>query len=206
VSRAVQNHRDVGYVFAGSEPSLMERMLGPKRPFYKAGPVIRLEKIPSAEFAAFIVKPAGQTPLSALAMAELAGRAGVPPGVFNVITGSAREIGDARHQVLRARHDSQGRSEHRPPDQRARDRWPEFQYLSSDGLVADLKPALRQQILNIAIAQCEAKVEPNCAGPEAASALPLIGSKRKSVPRISTGAIYGWSGDVIRPSDPLLEQ
>ena len=43
-----------GYVFAGSEPSLMERMLGPKRPFYKAGPVMRLEKIPADEFAAFI--------------------------------------------------------------------------------------------------------------------------------------------------------
>jgi len=41
----------------------------------------------------FIVKPAGQTPLSALAMAELAARAGVPPGVFNVITGAPREIG-----------------------------------------------------------------------------------------------------------------
>jgi hypothetical protein len=32
----------------------MERMLTPKRPFYKAGPVIRLDKIPEAEFAAFI--------------------------------------------------------------------------------------------------------------------------------------------------------
>jgi len=41
----------------------------------------------------FIVKPAGQTPLSALAMAELAARAGVPAGVFNVITGGARDIG-----------------------------------------------------------------------------------------------------------------
>jgi uncharacterized protein len=51
---AVQHQRQVGYVFAGSEPSLMERMLGPKRPFYKAGPVLRLEKIPAAEFAAFI--------------------------------------------------------------------------------------------------------------------------------------------------------
>ncbi len=51
---AVQQQRDVGYVFAGSEPSLMERMLGPKRPFYKAGPVIRLDKIPGEEFAAFI--------------------------------------------------------------------------------------------------------------------------------------------------------
>src|SRR5207248_5463649 len=51
---AVQHQRDVGYVFAGSEPSLMERMLGPKRPFYKAGPVIRLDKIPPDEFATFI--------------------------------------------------------------------------------------------------------------------------------------------------------
>ena len=44
---AVQHQRQVGYVFAGSEPSLMERMLGPQRPFYKAGPVMRLEKIPA---------------------------------------------------------------------------------------------------------------------------------------------------------------
>jgi hypothetical protein len=51
---AVQHQRNVGYVFAGSEPSLMERMLGPKRPFYKAGPVIRLDKIPADEFAAAI--------------------------------------------------------------------------------------------------------------------------------------------------------
>jgi uncharacterized protein len=48
---AVQHQREVGYVFAGSEPSLMERMLGAKRPFYKAGPVMRLEKIPALEFA-----------------------------------------------------------------------------------------------------------------------------------------------------------
>jgi uncharacterized protein len=51
---AVQHQRAVGYVFAGSEPTLMERMLTPKRPFYKAGPVMRLEKIPAEEFAAFI--------------------------------------------------------------------------------------------------------------------------------------------------------
>jgi len=51
---AVQHQRDVGYVFAGSEPSLMEQMLTPKRPFYKAGPVMRLEKIPADEFAAFL--------------------------------------------------------------------------------------------------------------------------------------------------------
>jgi len=40
-----------------------------------------------------IVKPATQTPLSALAMAELAQRAGVPAGVFSVLTGGARVIG-----------------------------------------------------------------------------------------------------------------
>lgn len=40
-----------------------------------------------------VVKPAGQTPLSALALAELAHRAGVPAGVFNVITGDSRAIG-----------------------------------------------------------------------------------------------------------------
>jgi succinate-semialdehyde dehydrogenase/glutarate-semialdehyde dehydrogenase len=36
-----------------------------------------------------VIKPPEQTPLSALALAELAHRAGFPPGVFNVITGSA---------------------------------------------------------------------------------------------------------------------
>ena len=51
---AVQHQRSVGYVFAGSEPSLMERMLGPKRPFYKAGPVMRLQKIPPDIFSSFI--------------------------------------------------------------------------------------------------------------------------------------------------------
>lgn len=52
----------------------------------KAGPAL-------AAGCAFVCKPASETPLSALAMAELAQRAGIPPGVFSVITGSAREIG-----------------------------------------------------------------------------------------------------------------
>jgi uncharacterized protein len=51
---AAQHQRTVGYVFAGSEPSLMEKMIGPRRPFYKAGPVMRLQKIPSGVFAEFI--------------------------------------------------------------------------------------------------------------------------------------------------------
>ena len=40
-----------------------------------------------------VVKPASATPFSALALAELAERAGVPKGVFNVVTGSASGIG-----------------------------------------------------------------------------------------------------------------
>src|SRR5690606_28207127 len=40
-----------------------------------------------------VVKPASQTPFSALALAVLAEEAGVPSGVFSVVTGSASEIG-----------------------------------------------------------------------------------------------------------------
>ncbi len=40
-----------------------------------------------------VIKPASQTPFSALALAELGERAGIPAGVLSVITGSATEIG-----------------------------------------------------------------------------------------------------------------
>lgn len=75
---AVQQQRSVGYIFAGSEPSLMEQMLTPKRPFYKAGPVMRLERIPEDEFAAFLERrfaKSGIRPEEGLgaAIVELAG-------------------------------------------------------------------------------------------------------------------------------------
>jgi succinate-semialdehyde dehydrogenase/glutarate-semialdehyde dehydrogenase len=41
----------------------------------------------------FVVRPAAETPFSALALAVLAEQAGIPAGVFNVITGQARPIG-----------------------------------------------------------------------------------------------------------------
>jgi succinate-semialdehyde dehydrogenase/glutarate-semialdehyde dehydrogenase len=41
-----------------------------------------------------VCKPAGETPLTALALAALAERAGMPPGVFNLITGKASAIGE----------------------------------------------------------------------------------------------------------------
>jgi succinate-semialdehyde dehydrogenase/glutarate-semialdehyde dehydrogenase len=40
-----------------------------------------------------VVKPASATPFSALALAELAGRAGIPAGVFSVVTGASSAIG-----------------------------------------------------------------------------------------------------------------
>jgi hypothetical protein len=78
VRAAVQHQRHVGYVFAGSEPSLMERMLGPKRPFYKAGPVMRLEKIPEEIFASFIESRFSKTGIKpeagmGMAIVDLAG-------------------------------------------------------------------------------------------------------------------------------------
>jgi len=52
----------------------------------KAGPAL-------AAGCTLVCKPATQTPYSALALAELAQRAGVPAGVFNMITGNAAAIG-----------------------------------------------------------------------------------------------------------------
>src|SRR5437660_4636429 len=121
VRAAVQHQRSVGYVFAGSEPSLMERMLGPKRPFYKAGPVMRLEKIPAEEFEAFIDAAFGRSrmkPEDGLggAIVELAGN--LPYDVQRLAhetwdevraTGSRRATLDHLHQALTrllAEHDT----------------------------------------------------------------------------------------------------
>lgn len=53
----------------------------------KAGPAL-------AAGCTLVLKPASQTPLSALALAVLAERAGIPAGVFSVVTGPARPIGE----------------------------------------------------------------------------------------------------------------
>ncbi|MEH7386120.1 NAD-dependent succinate-semialdehyde dehydrogenase [Bacillus sp. JJ1521] len=50
-----------------------------------------------------VVKPASQTPLTAIRLAELAGEAGIPKGVINVVTGNARAIGDAWLEDSRVR-------------------------------------------------------------------------------------------------------
>lgn len=62
----------------------------------KAGPAL-------AAGCTIVIKPAGQTPYSALAMAELAMRAGIPAGVVNVVTGEARAIGKAMTESPKVR-------------------------------------------------------------------------------------------------------
>src|SRR5204862_5715745 len=50
-----------------------------------------------------VLKPAGQTPLSALLLAELETEEGLPPGWLNVLVGPASEIGDVLIEVERVR-------------------------------------------------------------------------------------------------------
>ena len=75
--RPITHHQPVGVVFAITPWNFPMSMIARKTaPALAAGcPVL--------------VKPASATPYSALAMAELAHRAGFPAGVFNVLTGSA---------------------------------------------------------------------------------------------------------------------
>ncbi|MFT4064728.1 NAD-dependent succinate-semialdehyde dehydrogenase [Paraburkholderia sp.] len=54
----------------------------------KAGPAL-------AAGCTMVLKPSEETPLSAFALAVLAGRAGIPPGVFNIVSGDAVAIGGA---------------------------------------------------------------------------------------------------------------
>jgi len=80
-SRAVIIKQPVGVVAAITPWNFPNAMIT-----RKAGPAL-------AAGCAFVCKPAAETPLSALAIAELAHRAGIPAGVFSVITGKASEIG-----------------------------------------------------------------------------------------------------------------
>lgn len=51
-----------------------------------------------------VLKPAPETPLTALALAELGQRAGLPPGVLNVVTGDAVAIGQALFDAPEVRY------------------------------------------------------------------------------------------------------
>ena len=74
----------------------------------KAGPAL-------AAGCTFVCKPAAETPFSALALAELAERAGMPAGVFSVITGKASEIGGEMTDRKSTRLNSSHRNTSRMP-------------------------------------------------------------------------------------------
>ena len=56
IRNQVQQQREIGYVFAGSQPSLMKEMLSARRPFHKAGPQMFLDKIPAGDWKEFIAR------------------------------------------------------------------------------------------------------------------------------------------------------
>src|SRR5690554_561184 len=84
-------------------PSSSSRLLVIKQPVgvcaaitpwnFPAAMITRKAAAALAAGCTMVIKPASATPFSALALAVLAEEAGVPPGVFSVVTGSASEIG-----------------------------------------------------------------------------------------------------------------
>ncbi|MDO9345480.1 MAG: NAD-dependent succinate-semialdehyde dehydrogenase [Pseudomonas sp.] len=95
------------------QPSVDKRILVTKEPIGVAAAItpwnfphamITRKVAPAlAAGCAMVLRPASQTPLSALALAALAERAGIPAGVFSVVTGSATQIGAVltRHPLVR---------------------------------------------------------------------------------------------------------
>lgn len=95
--------RNYGDVIPSHLPN--QRMLAYRQPIGVVGaitpwnfPLAMITRKAGAALAAgctMVLKPAEQTPLSALALAKLAEDVGIPDGVFNVITGDAPSIGEA---------------------------------------------------------------------------------------------------------------
>ena len=81
IRNQVQEQREVGYVFAGSQPSLMQEMLSARRPFHKAGPQMFLDKIPAADWKGYINRQFGKRGrrLDEAAMEMLLGTADLIP-------------------------------------------------------------------------------------------------------------------------------
>lgn len=98
---AEEAKRIYGDIIPGHQPD--KRLLVIKQPIgvtaaitpwnFPAAMITRKTGPALAAGCAMVLKPASQTPFSALALAELAERAGVPRGVFSVVTGSAKAIG-----------------------------------------------------------------------------------------------------------------
>ncbi|MEJ0012434.1 MAG: NAD-dependent succinate-semialdehyde dehydrogenase [Bauldia sp.] len=87
-----QSHRDDARIVVVKQPI---GVVGAITPWNFPAAMITRKCAPAIAAGCTVVcKPAGETPLTALALAVLAERAGVPAGVFNVITGKASAIGE----------------------------------------------------------------------------------------------------------------
>lgn len=85
------SHRGDGRILVLRQPSGVVAAITPWN--FPAAMVTRKVAPALAAGCTVVLKPAGETPLTALALADLAQRAGVDAGAFNVITGPARAIG-----------------------------------------------------------------------------------------------------------------
>src|SRR5690606_4415268 len=93
--------RVYGDVIPGHQPD--KRLLVIKQPIgvcaaitpwnFPAAMITRKAAPALAAGCTMVLKPASQTPFTALALVELAARAGIPKGVLSVVTGSAGEVG-----------------------------------------------------------------------------------------------------------------
>ncbi len=94
---AEQGKRANGEIIPGADKRLMVirrgRRLRGDHPWNFPAAMITRKAGPLAAGCTMVIKPANETPFTALAMAELANQAGIPQGVINVVTGQSREIG-----------------------------------------------------------------------------------------------------------------
>src|SRR5436190_13775379 len=94
--------------------------------------------------------------------------------------------------------------------QPSRDRRSEFQHPTPDGLIGDVEPPLGQEFLDVAIAQREAQVEPNCMlDDHRRKAVAVVGdfSHRASLPSASLPSYpvtLTKPADIVRPAQPRV--
>ncbi|CAM5761811.1 NAD-dependent succinate-semialdehyde dehydrogenase [Labrys miyagiensis] len=89
-AESITSHLPGAYMQVTREPLGVAALLTPWN--FPCAMVTRKSAAALAAGCTVVVHPSSHTPLSALALAELADRAGLPPGVFNVVTGDARII------------------------------------------------------------------------------------------------------------------
>lgn len=87
----IPSHRTDGKIIVTKEPIGIVAAITPWN--FPAAMITRKCAPAFAAGCSVILKPAPETPFTALALAQLAGQAGIPKGLFNVITGDAVEIG-----------------------------------------------------------------------------------------------------------------